>query len=133
LHGRLLPAPLSSPSGPQITKAKTDTGARTSALHAFYVELSERAGVAWVCFGFHPWQGRNDRVVECEARAHDRRQVADSGGHTHERYVIETKARVADHEWPIQLTLTNRDTMRFCILLGRIALGDRFLVDPAAS
>lgn len=114
-------------------KVKTDTGARTSALHAFYVEPFERDGVAWVRFGIHPLQGRNDEVVNCEARVHDRRQVSDSGGHREERYVIETTARLADREWPIELTLTNRDTMRFRMLLGRVAMEERFLVDPSAS
>lgn len=119
--------------GIERIKAKTDTGARTSALHAFYVEPFRRDGVEWVRFGIHPVQGREDLVVDCEAPVHDRRVVSDSGGHRELRYVIETRARLAGSEWPLELTLTNRDSMRFRMLLGRIALEDRFLVDPSSS
>jgi hypothetical protein len=114
-------------------KAKTDTGARTSTLHAYYVKPFQREGEDWVRFGLHPLQHRDDHVVECEARVHDQRQVTDSGGHTEDRYVIKTMAQLADIQWPIELTLTNRDNMRFRMLLGRTALNERFIVDPSAS
>jgi hypothetical protein len=114
-------------------KAKTDTGARTSALHAFFIEPFQQGGVAWIRFGIHPLQKRDDRVIECSAPVVDRRIVTDSGGHPEQRYVITTPVRVGTMEFPIELTLTNRDTMRFRMLLGRVALQERFLVDPSAS
>ena len=114
-------------------KAKVDTGARTSALHAFQVDPVQRAGRLYVRFGVHPLQHRADIVVYGEAPVRDRRQVSDSGGHREERYVIETALVLADHEWPIELTLTNRETMLFRMLLGRTAVAGHALVDPEQS
>ena len=114
-------------------KAKIDTGARTSALHAFYVEHFKRGGTDRVRFGIHPIQKRSDPALQCEATLLDQRTVTDSGGHREKRYVIETRVVAGGIDWPIQLTLTNRDTMRFRMLLGRTALEDRFLVDPTKS
>lgn len=117
---------------PQI-KAKVDTGARTSTLHAFYVDTFRRGGGTHVRFGVHPLQHRTDVVVHGEARVVDQRPVTDSGGHREERYIIETRLALAGQEWPIEVTLTNRETMLFRMLLGRTALVGRALVDPGSS
>lgn len=119
--------------GIQHIKAKVDTGARTSALHAFFVEPFQRDGIAWVRFGIHPTQGNTETEVVCEAPVKDRRAVSDSGGHKEDRYVIETRFSLGSTVWPAELTLTDRDSMKFRMLLGRTALGNNFLVRPAAS
>ena len=115
-------------------KAKIDTGARTSCLHAFYVEPSRRDGRYLVRFGVHPLQRNDNRVVQCEAELLDQRLVSDSGGHREQRYVIHTRLVLLDFDERIELTLTNRDSMRFRMLLGRTAMvAGLFQVDPAAS
>jgi len=114
-------------------KAKIDTGAKTSALHAYFTEPYELDGVEMVKFLIHPVPRNLDFHVECHAPVIDHREVTDSGGHSEMRYVIESKLVIGSRNWPIELTLTNRDTMRFRMLLGRRAMENRALVDPEAS
>lgn len=114
-------------------KAKVDTGARTSALHAFRLEAFEQDGRQRVRFSMHPVQNDEATVIECVADVVDRRQVTDSGGHREARWVIQTPVQVGDASFPIEMTLTSRDSMMFRMLLGRTALRNRFLVDPARS
>lgn len=114
-------------------KAKIDTGARTSCLHAFHVEPFEKEGEQWVRFGMHPNQDDIETEIFCEARVIDQRIVSDSGGHKEQRYVIASELVVNDQRWSIEITLTNRDTMKFRMLLGRTAMEDRILVNPGQS
>jgi hypothetical protein len=114
-------------------KAKIDTGARTSALHAFSVKGYTRKGVHRVKFLIHPYQNRKDVVKECDARIVDQRMVSDSGGHKERRYVISTTLVMGNEAWDIEMTLTDRDTMKFRMLLGRTAMKKKIIVDPGHS
>ena len=114
-------------------KAKVDTGARTSALHAFKVEPFTRDEKLWVRFSIHPIQRDNDTVVECEAPVKDQRLIRDSGGHEEFRYVIETLITIGDTVVRSEVTLTDRDTMIFRVLLGRTALRGKYVIHPGKS
>lgn len=114
-------------------KAKVDTGARTSCLHAFLVVPFERNGRQWVRFDMHPIQGDNSEVISCEAPVLERRSVRDSGGHEEIRYVIETQVKLAEREFTCEVTLSDRDSMRFRVLLGRTAIKGHYLVDSSRS
>ncbi len=112
-------------------KAKIDTGARTSCLHAFFIEPIHKG--QRIKFGVHPLQGRQDHATICEADVLDQRVVCDSGGHRELRYTIVTPIVIGKMSFPIEITLTARDTMRFRMLMGRTALQRRFVVNPAVS
>lgn len=114
-------------------KAKVDTGARTSCLHAFLVEPFERDGVPWVRFDIHPSQKNSSEALSCMAPVLDKRIVRDSGGHEELRYVIETTISIGDRVHKVEVTLTDRDTMKFRVLLGRTAIRGLYFVDSGRS
>lgn len=114
-------------------KAKIDTGARSSALHAIDVETFERNGKPMVRFKVYPYQRDTHRSVTAEAELIDQRQVRNSGGQAQVRPVIETTVELNGYAFPIELTLTNREVMGFRMLLGRQAVRRRFLVDAGRS
>lgn len=114
-------------------KAKLDTGARSSAIHAFEVEELTRDGEPWVRFGIHPWQGTDEDVVDVECPVLDRREVRSSNGQSEERLVVPMRVRLVGRELDIEMTLSRRDEMGFRLLLGRSALEQGFLVDSSAS
>ncbi len=114
-------------------KAKIDTGARTSCLHAFEVHAFRRKGQRWVRFCVHPHQKDLEQVVHCEAPVKDRRWVTDSGGHRTLRYVIDAQVVIGKNRCTVELTLTKRDNMKFRMLIGRTAMQGRFMVDASRS
>lgn len=114
-------------------KAKVDTGARTSSLHAFDLVEFERGGEAWVRFSVHPWQKSEADAVVHEARVHDRRAVRSSSGHAETRVVVVLRLRLVGADVDAEVTLTNRDEMGFRMLIGREALRRGYVVDPARS
>ena len=114
-------------------RAKVDSGARTSCLHADDIETFERDGETWVRFITRPVTRRPEIGVACEARLHDKRSVISSNDHAEERCVIRTRLKIGRRVWPAEFTLTNRDTMRYRMLLGRTATAGRALVDPGES
>ncbi|MCT7984138.1 ATP-dependent zinc protease [Laspinema sp. A4] len=119
--------------GIEKIKAKIDTGARSCAIHAFDIESFNQQGKHLVRFKVHPYQRDSIQTITTVSPLVDARQVRNSGGQAELRLVIVTQLEILGYQWPIELTLTNRDVMGFRMLLGRQALRHRFLVDPGKS
>ncbi|MCB1010993.1 MAG: RimK/LysX family protein [Microthrixaceae bacterium] len=119
--------------GDDPVKAKVDTGARTSALHAFGLTLEESEGATVAHFEYHPLQRSGEGRAMVSREVVGFRKVRSSNGRTEIRPVIRTEVVVGALAWPIDITLTSRDTMGFRMLLGRAAIKGRFLVDPGRS
>ena len=111
-------------------KAKIDTGAKTSAIHAFNIKSFYKKRTKYVNFDIYPIQGNKIVFVNCTKRVFDERYVMSSNGHKEYRFVIQTLLKLADCIWQIELTLSNRDPLRFRMLLGLQALKNRVLIDP---
>lgn len=119
--------------GISMIKAKVDTGARTSAIHAYDIESHRLRGRDVLTFKVHPLQRNQKKVVVCTAAVVDERMIRSSSGHTSLRPVIETTIEIGPLSWQIELTLTNRDEMGFRMLLGRQAVRDHLLVHAGKS
>lgn len=119
--------------GVEWIKAKLDTGARSSAIHAFHMEELHRDGALWVRFLVHPWQRSAEDGTWAELPVHDRRVVRSSTGHEQERYVVLMDLSLVGREITAEMTLSRRDEMGFRMLIGREALRQGFLVDPGRS
>jgi hypothetical protein len=114
-------------------KAKLDTGARTSAIHAYDIEPFGRDGSDWVRFRVRPWQESTEDEVVVECPVHDVRPVRSSSGHVQERHVVKMRLELLGRRVTAEVTLSDRDQMGFRMLIGRQALRRRFVVDAGSS
>jgi len=114
-------------------KARVDSGAKTSSIHAFNIHTFRRDSEMWVTFEVHPIQHNRRTVVRCELPVLDCRSVKSSSGVSEKRYVVKAPMKIGSEIWDVELTLANRDSMGYRMLLGREAMSGRVLVDPAAS
>jgi hypothetical protein len=117
----------------EFLKAKVDTGARTSSLHAPHLEWFHRDGVPWVRFEVQPWQRTDSDALTVEAAVVSTRDIRSSSGELEHRPVVHTVVVIAGEPLVAEVTLTRRDQMGFRMLLGRQALRERFVVDPGES
>lgn len=114
-------------------RVKVDTGATSAALHALHIEPFEHGGKHWLRFALQVSRNLPEKLHWCEAPLVDQRVVTDSGGRAEERYTIASSICIGNQNWPLAITLTNRATMRFRMLLGRNALPPNALVQPHHS
>ncbi|MDF1686130.1 MAG: ribosomal protein S6--L-glutamate ligase [Parvibaculaceae bacterium] len=114
-------------------KARVDSGAKTSSLHAFNIHTFEEDGKKYVHFDIHPIQDNRKIIQSCRGLVVDRRNVKSSSGAKETRHVIKTPIILGEETWDIEVTLTNRDTMGYRMLIGREAMKERVLIDPEAS
>lgn len=119
--------------GLPVIKARIDSGAKTSALHAFNIQPFEEDGQRYVSFDIHPIQENRKTIQRCRGLVVDRRKVRSSSGETEKRHVIRTTITFGTHSWEIEITLTNRDSMGYRMLIGREAMKERVLIDPDSS
>jgi ribosomal protein S6--L-glutamate ligase len=114
-------------------KARVDSGAKTSAIHAFNIKSFRKKNIPYVSFEVHPLQENRRTVIRCEAEVIDRRDIKSSSGISEKRYIIRTKLNLGGHIWDIELSLANRTSMGYRMLLGREAMDGRILVDPSET
>ncbi len=119
--------------GLPMIKVRVDSGAKTSALHAVNISPFQRNGETWVSFDVFPIQFDGKRLVHCEAQVVDIRTIKSSTGNRETRYVIKTLVKLNEETWGIEVSLTNRDSMGYRMLLGREAMRGKMLVDPESS
>lgn len=119
--------------GVPAIKARVDSGAKTSSIQATSLKVITKNNQEWVKFEVTPLQENRSITIPCEARLVDRRMVKSSSGISEERLVVKTPVTLGDDTFDIELTLANRDTMEFRMLLGREALTDRYIVNPAVN
>ena len=120
-------------AGVDWVKAKIDTGARSSSIHAFDLEILEQDDREWVRFSIHPWQRSDEEAHELTLPLLDRREVRSSNGQTEQRYAVAMDVTLAGRTITTVMTLSNRDEMGFRMLIGREALERGFLVDSSRS
>ena len=114
-------------------KARVDSGAKTSSIHAYNIKPFVKQGQRWVSFDLAPLQSNGKTNISCEMAVHDRRTIKSSNGSSEKRYVIIAKLELGNAAWDVEVTLTNRDSMGYRMLLGREAISGRAVVDPSES